>query len=76
MSERVLDHVGRDPNSYLFKHSVKSAHPVSDMSSYKIIEKGYRSNIRKRKVAEALLIKQMKPTLNKQDNLVELKLFN
>ena len=71
-----MDHDGRDPNLHLSKHSVKSAHPVSDMNSYKIIEKGYRNNVRKRKVAEALLIKQMKPTLNKKDNSVELKLFN
>ena len=46
------------------------------MNNYKIIEKGYRNNVRKRKVAEALLIKEMKPTLNNKDNLVELKLFN
>ena len=46
------------------------------MNKYKIIEKGYKNNVRKQKIAEALLIKQMKPTLNKQDNLVELKLFN
>ena len=76
ISKRELDHTGRDPNSHLFKHSVESGHPVLDMSNYKIIEKGYRNNARKRKVAEALLIKEMKPTLNNQDNLVELKLFN
>ena len=76
ISERVLDHAGRDPNSHLFKHSVESGHPVSDKNNYKIIEKGYRNNVRKRKTAEALLIKEMKPTLNKQDNLVELKLLN
>ena len=26
ISERVLDHAGRDPNSHLFKHSVESGH--------------------------------------------------
>ena len=41
-----------------------------------MIEKGYRNNVRKWKIAEVLLIKEMKPTLNKQDNSVELKLFN
>ena len=46
------------------------------MNNYEIFEKGYRNNVRKRKIAKALLIKEMKPTLNKQDNLVELKLFN
>ena len=46
------------------------------MNNYKIVEKGYNNNVRKRKIAEALLIKEMKPTLSKQDNSVELKLFN
>ena len=46
------------------------------MNSYKIIEKGYINIVRKRKIAEALLVKEMKPTLNKKDNSVELKLFN
>ena len=46
------------------------------MNNYKVIEKGCRNNVRKQKFAEALLIKGMKPRLNKQDNLVELKLLN
>ena len=58
ISERVLDHAGRDPNSHLFKHSVEFGHPVLDKNNYKIIEKGYRNNVRKRKIAEVLLIKR------------------
>ena len=73
--ERVLYYAGRDYNSYLFKDSIESRHPFSDMSNYKIIEKGYKNNVRKRKIAEALLIKEIKLALSKQDNLVELKLF-
>ena len=46
------------------------------MNNYKIIEKGYKNNARKQKFAEAILIKKIKPTLNKQDNSVELKLVN
>ena len=76
ISEKGLDHAGRDQNSYLFKHSIESGHPVLDKKNYIIIGKGYKNNVRKRKIAEALLIKEMKPTLNKQDNSVELKLFN
>ena len=75
ISERVLDHAGSDQNSHIFKHSIESGHPVLDMNNYKIIEKRYKNNVRKRKIAEAVLIKEMKPTLNKQDNSVELKLF-
>ena len=66
ISKRVLDHAGRDQNG----------HPVLHMNNYKILEKGYKNNVRKRKIAEALLIKEIKHTLNKQDNSIELKLFN
>ena len=76
ISERVLYHAGRDQNSHLFEHSIGSEHPLLDMNNYNIIEKGYKNNVRKQKIAEALLIEEMKPTLNKQDNSVDLKLFN
>ena len=75
ISERVLGHAGRDQNSHLFKDSIESGHAVLDMNSYKIIEKGYENNVRKRKIAEVLPINKMKPALKKQDNSVELKLF-
>ena len=74
--ERVLHYAGTDCNSYLFKHSIERGHPFLHMNNYKIIEKGYKNNVRKRKIAEALLIEEMKLTLNKPDNSVELKLFN
>ena len=73
ISKRVLDHAGRDQNLHLFKHFIEIGHPVLDMNNYKIIEKGCKNNVRKRKIAEALLIQEMKPPLNKQDNLVEPK---
>ena len=57
VSERVLNHVGGDTNSHLFKHSVQSGHSVLDMSNYKIIQKGYENIVRKGKIAEAFLIK-------------------
>ena len=72
ISERVLDYAGRDQNSHLFKRSIESKDPVLDINNYKIIEKSYKKNARKQKIAEALLIKEMKATLNKQDNSVEL----
>ena len=75
-SERVLDHAGRDPNSHLFKNSVESGHPVLDMNNYKIIEKRYEKNATKQKIAEELLLVKMKPTLNEEDNSVELKMLN
>ena len=74
--QRELDQSEKDQNSRLFKHSKESGHPVLDMNNYKIFKKGYRNNIRKRKIVEALLIKEVKPTLNNEDNSVEIKLFN
>ena len=47
--ERVLDHAVGDPNSFLFKHSVKTGHPILDMSNYKIIEKGHKKMLEIRK---------------------------
>ena len=37
---------------------------------------GYKNNVRKRKISEVLLIKEMKRTLNKQDNSIVVKLLN
>ena len=76
--ERVEDHTGKDVHSHLFKHTVESGHEVLDVTNYSIIAKGYRNITRKRKITEALLIKAMKPTPNRQDQLklIALKLFN
>ena len=62
--------------THLFKHAVESGHEVLDVTNYGIIRKGYGNNIKKRKIAEALLIKEIKPTLNRQDQSIALKLFN
>ena len=37
---------------------------------------GYRNNTMKRKLSEPLFIKELKPTLNKQEKSLPLKLFN
>ena len=77
ISEGVLDHAGRNHNSYLSTHSIEIGHPVLDINNYKIIEKEYENNARKpNKATDAHLIKEMKATLNNQYNSVELKLFN
>ena len=74
--ERVLDHTGKDINSHLYKHSIETGHQTLEISDYRIIENGYKNNGNKRKIAVALLIKELKPTLNKQDKSILLKLFN
>ena len=66
LDERMKDHNGRDRNSHLLKHSVECV----------LIGKGYRNNTSRRKIAEALFINKMKPSLNIQEKSVKLELFN
>ena len=54
----MKDQNGQDRNTHLFKHSVKSGHDPALKNDFRIIGKGHRNNTRKRKIAEALLIKK------------------
>ena len=76
ISERIIDHAGRDSNSYVYKHCIETSHRSPDISDFKIIDINFCKNVFKCKIAEALLIKQLKPTLNKQEKSIELKRFN
>ena len=67
--ERVLGHTGKDINSHLYKHSIEAGHETLKISDYRIIGNGYLNNWKKQKIAEALLIKELKPTLNKHSFL-------
>ena len=72
----MKNHNGRDSNSYLFKHSVERGHDPVLKNDFRIIEKGYRNNTRRRKIAEALFLKKIKLSLNIQKKSVKLELFN
>ena len=41
-----------------------------------ILSSGFQNNTVKRKISEALWIKDLKPTLNRQEKSIELTLFN
>ena len=47
-----------------------------DLSNIKTIDLGFHGNKVKRKISEALYIKQYRPSLNSQEQPVELKLSN
>ena len=66
----------KDVHWHLFKHAAESGHEVLNVTNYSIIEKGYQNNTRKHKIAYALLIKEIRPTLNRKDQSRALKLFN
>ena len=76
ISERIIDHNGRDQNSHLFKHSCIKNHPNTSKTDFKIINSGFKNNYCRRKIVEVLLIKQIKPSLDVQEKSYELKLFN
>ena len=72
----MLNHIGKYINGHLYKHSIDTGHQTLEISDYRIIESGYGNNWNKWKIVEAILIKELKPTLNKQDKSMPLKLFN
>ena len=76
MFERISGHNGRDISSYLLKHAIKSGHRHITGENFKIINNGLSNNTLKRRIAESLLIKEKKPTLNKQVQSLQLKLYN
>ena len=59
----------------MLRHSLQSAHPSVSLNKFKIPGKGFNNNRKKRKISEALLIKQYRFTLNTQENAISLELF-
>ena len=67
---------GRDAKSHLVKHANKKCHKYLKIDNFNVLAKGYRNNTFKLKVAESLLIKNVRPTLSTHEKCVSLKLFN
>ena len=64
ISERIIDHGGWDKKSHLFQHAVVNEHRDASYDDFKIVGSGFRNNTFKWKVAKALLVKELRPTLN------------
>ena len=75
IGKRSGQHQGEDKQSHLFKHASRTRHKKVDIKSFRIIGKGYRSNL-SRKISESLFIKKLKPDLNVQKESYKLSLFN
>ena len=76
LSERVLNHSGKDTNSHFLRHIFTANHQTADIGHFQILNRGYNNNTYKRRVSEAPFVKQYGPTLNGQDNSVPLQVFN
>ena len=71
--EAVHEHSGKDANSHVFKHSIETDHPMVTIGDFHVLKTGYTQKKFRRKLSEALFIKQNKPALNKQEASVSLK---
>lgn len=71
---RTSEHGGKDKESWIYKHSMKTKHPKAKDKNFHILGTNY-DNRRKRRIAEAMFIRDMKPTLNKQKDSYKLTLF-
>ena len=58
--ERVKDHNTHDHSSHLVKHAGETGHLPVDTANFEVIGSRYRNNARRRKIAEALLVKKLK----------------
>ncbi len=72
---RTMEHNSKDAKSHVLIHSKQTKHRRVFLPNVKIIGSGYRTNFR-RKISEALYIKELKPDLNVQKEAYKLKLFN
>ena len=72
---RTSEHNSKDKKSHVLIHSKKTKHRRVFLQNVKILGSGYRTNFR-RKISEALYIKELKPDLNVQKEAYKLKLFN
>ena len=45
LSERVMDHAGRDPKSHIRTHCLNSNHEAVKTENFKILNMGYNNNI-------------------------------
>ena len=75
IEERIMDHNKRDKNSHLLKHSREKNHQHVWENDFKLLGNDWRSNF-KRKISEALFIKQLKPSLNVKEKSIQMQLYN
>ena len=62
--EQVNEHIGKDINSHMFKHSITANHPTVTLDNFTVLSSGYHNCKFKRKVSGSLFLKRNRPTLN------------
>ena len=74
--KRVRDNGGRNTRSHVLRDSSEKEHAEDTQEDFEIIGSHFKNSRLKRKIAETLLIKQERPSLDVQDQSVELKFLN
>ena len=72
---RTAEHGGKDKDSWIYKHSSTTKHPRAKDEDFEVLATNYPDR-RRRKLAEAMFIRDLKPSLNKQKESYKLVLFN
>ena len=72
---RTEEHSGKDKQSWIYKHSATTKHPRAKDEDFEILASNYPDR-RRRKLAEAMYIRDLKPSLNQQKESYKLVLFN
>ena len=75
MGVRTDNHSGTDKKSHVLAHSKKTKHRRVTLKNIRILGSGYRNTF-KRRISEALFIKELKPDLNVQEEAFKLSLYN
>ena len=73
---RVDEHASKDSKSNFLRHSYQVDHLIVRQNDFKILKNVYKNMKFKRKLSEALHIKELRPSLNTQEKSVVLKVFN
>lgn len=64
LNKPVLDHAGRGTKSYIVRHCLNSDHEGRNMKNFKILNMIYNNNTYRRRIFEALFVKQYHPSVN------------
>ena len=72
---RIDEHSRKDEKSHILTHSKETKHKRVSMKNVKILGNGYRS-LFKRRISEAIFIKEHNPDLNIQEESFKLSLYN
>ena len=75
LGKRIQEHREKDRKSHVRIHTEHTKHKKVSESDFKILGQRYKTNFR-RKISEALFIKETKPDLNVQKESYKLLLFN